>query len=310
MRMTWSVSQSVVASFANLSGIWLTLPAVAWSTWHRCQNRRSQTSRGVVLVVPYRAGSTTYSHGQRRRGRQSTLRRDTPMPYYPASEFEKESWDDLRLIAPDPGGATMKSARLMFVTILPTLLIWLSPMLLWLNLDVLFCVRFAALLYGLGHLYFGRLAKPADRYSSAIIAVLPVLSFFLVIFVSAHDGLLAKAGLFIKLSVNLEYSRSCRPITFIKPTGPQDIGLCPAGIYGDPVDPFTALIYDTSGEIALRPETRTQVWKDAVLHITQPWGQSERESKTYGEALRDNPRWVSHLWGPYYAVTMGRGELS
>ena len=203
----------------------------------------------------------------------------------------------------------MKSSRLMFVTILPTLLIWLSPMLLWVSLDVLFWVRLAALLYGLGHLYFGRLAKPTDRYLSAMIAALPFSSYFLVLLVSAHNGFLAKAGLLIKINVISEYSRSCRPIKFTEPTGPQEIGLCPAELHGDPAAPFTVLIYDTSGEIALAPETRTQDWKVAVLHITQPWGNSERDSKVYGGALRNNPRQVSHLWGPYYVVTMGWAEL-
>ena len=209
----------------------------------------------------------------------------------------------------DPGGTEMKSAKLMFVTILPTLLIWLSPTLLWVSLDVLFWARFAALLYGLGHLYFGRLAKPADRYSSAMIAVLPFLSYFFVLFVSAPDGVLAKAGLLIKINIISEYSKSCRPIKFTDPTGPQEIGVCPAEISDDPVDPFSVLIYDTSREIAWRPEARTQFWKEAVLHITQPWGHSERDSKVYGGALKDNPRQVSHVWGPYYIITMGWAEI-
>lgn len=197
----------------------------------------------------------------------------------------------------------MKSAKLMFVTILPTLLIWLTPTLLWVSLDVLFWARLAALLYGLGHLYFGRLAKPADRYSSAMIAVLPFLSYFFVLFVGAPDGVLAKAGLLIKISVISEYSKSCRPIKFIDPTGPQEIGLCPAKINHRPSGGFSVLIYDTSREIAWRPEARTQFWKEAVLHIAQPWGNSEGASKGFGEPLRDDPRPVSHVWGPYYVVT-------
>jgi hypothetical protein len=198
----------------------------------------------------------------------------------------------------------------MFVTVLPTLSIWLTPMLLWVSEDGLFRFRMVTLFYGLAHLYFGRLPKPADRFSSALIAVLPLLSYFAVIFASADDALIPKAGLYIKISITPGYSDSCRPTKFVLPTGPQEIGRCPGGVFGDPADPFTILIYDTSGEIAWPPATRTQAWKDAVLHLTEPWSGSEQEVRTYAEALTNNPRRVSHLWGPYYAVVMGPGELS
>ena len=201
----------------------------------------------------------------------------------------------------------MRLSRLVLATVLPAMLAVSGPMLRWVSL-VSGWAWFIAFVYAIGHLFFGRLPKPGNRFLSATIAALPLLIALSVAFTRDPADFLPKAGFYVAITVVPDYSKWCQPVRFIKPTGPQELGLCPAESY-DTLPIFVKVIYDTSGEIMWAPGARTESWKDAMSHIMQPWQRAGVRTPDFGEPLIKQQRQVAHLWGPYYIITMGIAEL-
>ena len=93
---------------------------------------------------------------------------------------------------------------------------------------------------------FREITQTRKPFLSATIAALPLLIALSVAFTRDPANFLPKAGFYVAITVVPDYSKWCRPVRFIKPTGPQELGLCPAESY-DTLPIFVKVIYDTSG---------------------------------------------------------------